>query len=76
LKRAETAFKKSIAFVPKNSKGNGNKQAWIESVGVYYYYSLLLADFNPVVADAIYNQPAHVIAEAYVSQMCHTYVDQ
>ena len=76
MKRAEACFKKAIAFIPKNSKGNGNKQSWIDSVGVYNYYSLMLAGFNPVIADAIYNQPAHVIAEAYVSQMCHTYVDQ
>lgn len=45
-------------------------------MGVYYYYSLILAGFNPVLADAIHDNPAHVIAEAYVSQMCHNYTDK
>lgn len=45
-------------------------------MGTYYYYSLILGGFDPVRADAIFNQPAHVIAEAYVSQMCHNFVDK
>jgi hypothetical protein len=76
LRKAENAFRKAIAFIPKNSSGNGNKQAWIDYVGVYYYYSLILSGFNPVLADAIHDNPAHVIAEAYVSQMCHNYTDK
>jgi hypothetical protein len=35
---------------------------------------LVLAGFDPVVADRIFDQPAHVIAEAYVSKLAAEYV--
>jgi hypothetical protein len=44
-------------------------------VGAYYYYSLILADFNPVTADKIFDNPAHVIAEAFVSKMVYEYIE-
>lgn len=64
------AFRKSLAFI-KSGKGNAAKQRWIEEVGVYYYYCLVLSDFNPVVADQIFDSPAHVIAEAFVSKIVY-----
>jgi len=49
------------------------KQKWVDYIGAYYYHSLILADFNPVTAALIFDQPAHVIAEALVSKMCNEY---
>jgi len=34
----------------------------------------VLAEFNPVEADRIFDLPAHVITEAYVSQRAANYV--
>jgi len=47
----------------------------VESVGAYYYYSLVLACFDPVKAKAIFDQEAHEIAEAFVSKMAYEYVE-
>jgi hypothetical protein len=62
-----------VAFVPKGAKPDGTKQKWIEGMGTYYYYSLILAGFDPAKADAIHDRPAHEIAEAYVSMMCYNH---
>jgi hypothetical protein len=56
------------------SQGDPNRQAWVEQVGTYYYYALILGEFDPIRADRIFDQPAHVIAEAYVSKMAYQYV--
>jgi hypothetical protein len=47
---------------------------WAERVGVYWYYSLILGNFNPTFAKEIYDNPAHVIAEAFVSQMAYNFM--
>ncbi len=47
------------------------KKVWIEEVGTYWYYSLILANFNPDTAERIFDNPADVIAEAYVSMKCY-----
>lgn len=60
----------------KKATRNQAKEKWIEQVGSYWYFSLVLAGFNPVVADEIFDKPAHVIAEAFVSMMAYNYVDQ
>jgi hypothetical protein len=75
LKEAELAFKKSVAFIPPNSKKYPNKDAWIKHVGTYYYYALTLSNFNPVEAERIFDQPAHIIAYAVVSQMAYNYYE-
>jgi hypothetical protein len=36
----------------------------------------MLAEFDPDRADAIFDKPAHVIAEAYVSKMCYEYSEK
>jgi len=59
--------------MPSGAKPDATKQKWIEIVGIWKYYSLILAGFDPVKADAIFNNPAHDIAEAYVSQMCYNH---
>ena len=63
----------SLAFVGKGGKDDGYRQKWIEEVGTYKYYSLLLANFDPVKADEIFNQPADTIAMAVVSQRAYNY---
>lgn len=75
IKKAEHAFKKSVAFIAPGSKKYPNKDSWIKHVGVYYYYALALANFNPVEADRIFDNPAHVIAEAWVSKMAFDYFE-
>jgi hypothetical protein len=52
------------------------KKRWVKHVGAYRYYSLILGNFNPVTADVIFDNPAHVIAEAFVSKMTYEYVEQ
>jgi len=64
LKEAELAFKKSVAFIPPNSKKYPNKDAWIKHVGTYYFE-----------AERIFDQPAHIIAYAVVSQMAYNYYE-
>jgi hypothetical protein len=59
----------STAFMGKKAKRNEAKEKWIEKVGTYWYFSLVLAGFDPVKADQIFDNPAHVIAEAFVSMM-------
>ena len=76
VKKAEVAWKRSTAFITPNSKKYPNKQRWIELIGAYWFHSLCLADFNPVEAERIFDQPAHVIAEAVVSQMAYNYYEQ
>ncbi len=49
------------------------KQKWVDYIGAYQYHSLVLANFDPVRASLIFDQPAHVIAEAFVSRMCHDF---
>jgi YHS domain-containing protein len=63
-----------MAFV-KNAKGNANKSAWIKEIGETYYFCLILADFNPNVAQQIHDNPIHVIAEAYVSRIAYNSTD-
>jgi len=60
--------------VSNSAQADGNKQRWIEQIGVYYYYSLILSAFDPVRADAIFDLPAHRIAEAYVSKMAYEFI--
>jgi hypothetical protein len=59
----------------RSGKQSVYKKRWVKHVGAYYYYSLILANFNPVIADKIFDNQAHVIAEAYVSKMTYEYVE-
>lgn len=59
--------------MPSGAKPDGTKQKWIESVGLWKYYSLILAGFNPVRSEGIFDNPAHEIAQAYVSLMCYNH---
>lgn len=74
MKRAEAIFRYT-----ENWKGDGkvifSKQRFANAIGVYRYYSLVLAQFNPILADEIYDQPADKIAQAFVAQICYNYVE-
>jgi hypothetical protein len=59
----------------RGGKQNVYKKRWVKHIGAYYYYSLILANFNPVIADTIFDNPADVIAEAFVSKMTYEYVE-
>jgi hypothetical protein len=63
----------SIAFVQKGSKKNPNKAKLVEKLGEFYFHSLVLANFNPVEADLIFDNPAHKIAEAMVAMAAHNF---
>lgn len=56
-------------------KGSMRKRIWISQIGEYRYHAQVLADFDPIKADAIFDQPADVIAESVVSKMCHDYIE-
>ncbi len=58
----------------KNTESPQAKQDWIAEVGTYEYYSLILSNFNPVVARQILDNPADHIARAWVSLQCYNYV--
>lgn len=62
-----------MAFIGKGAKKNPNKAKLIEDIGEYYYHSLVLANFDPVQADAIFDNPAHKIAESMVAMMAHNF---
>jgi hypothetical protein len=57
----------------EGAESSAEKQKWIESIGIYRYYSYILGEFNPIVADAIYNLPAHLIAESFVSKLANEF---
>lgn len=59
--------------MPEGAKPDGTKKKWIESVGTYRYYALILANFDPARADVIFDNPAHEIAEAFVSMLCYNH---
>lgn len=59
----------------RSGKQSVYKKRWVKHVGAYRYYSLILGNFNPVTADVIFDNPAHVIAEAFVSKMTYEYVE-
>lgn len=69
-------FKRSIAFIKTGGPQDPNRAKWIHDLGVYYWYSLILAEFDPVRADAIFDQPADVIAAAYVSKLAYEYTPE
>lgn len=62
-----------MAFIPKGAKKNPDKQKLIEHIGEYYYHSLVLANFDPVQADLIFDNPADVIAKSVVAMMAHNF---
>ena len=70
---AEVYFKRSVAFMKTGGPQDASRSKWISDIGVYYWYSLILAEFDPVKAGAIFDQPADVIAVAYVSKMAYEY---
>lgn len=61
---------------PSTEKPNGNKQQWIDKVGTWRYFALILADFDPVRADAIMGYPESTIAQAFVSRTCYNYSEK
>jgi hypothetical protein len=62
-----------MAFMSPSAQSVAEKAKWIEAIGTYRYYALILAQFNPVEADLIHNMPAHLIAEAFVSKLSHEF---
>lgn len=65
-----------MAFVDDDlatSEPPESKTKWIEDVGTYWYYALILANFNPDQAEKIFDNPADVIAEAFVSMKCYNW---
>lgn len=54
---------------------SAKKGIWIRRIGTYRYYALTLAGFDPVRADAIWDQPAHLIAMAVMSKMNYEHVE-
>ena len=62
-----------MAFVPKGAKKNPDKAKLIQYIGEYYYHSLVLANFDPVQADLIFDKPAEEIAKSVVAMMAHNY---
>jgi hypothetical protein len=75
VKKAGEMFARSRRFLGKSAKRNLEKEKWIEGVGVWWYYSLVLAQFDPIRASVIFDNPAHVIAEAFVSMMAYNHVE-
>lgn len=59
--------------MPEGARPDGNKQKWIEKVGSWKYYALILANFDPVRADAIWDTPAEEIAVSFVSMLCYNH---
>jgi hypothetical protein len=59
--------------MPAGAKPDGTKQKWIERVGTYRYYALILSNFDPLKAEAILDLQAHEIAEAFVSSLCYNH---
>ena len=59
--------------MPSSQKKDAEKDKWIQLVGAYWYYSLILAHFNPVLALQIFDNTADFIAESFVSKLCHDY---
>jgi hypothetical protein len=51
------------------------KTVWINRVGAFQYYAHVLAGFDAVRADAIFDLPADEIASAFVSKICYEYVE-
>ena len=69
------AMAKSFSGVSQASASTHFKKKWIKTVGAYYYYSLILANFNPIIANEIFDNQAHVIAEAFISKMAYEHVE-
>lgn len=51
----------------------GMKVIWIKKQGPYRYYSYVLAGFDPIRAEAIFDLTAEAIAEAFVTMMVYNY---
>lgn len=54
-------------------KSNVHKKRWAKKVGSYKHFSLILAGFDPCKAALVFDSPAHIIAEAYVSKVAYEY---
>lgn len=64
-----------MAQFAMSGKSNVHKKRWAKKVGSYRHFCLILAGFDPVKAEQIYDNPAHVIAEAYVSKIVYEHRD-
>jgi hypothetical protein len=64
-----------MLFPASGKDKDGKKRSeWIERVGTWKYYALVLAGFDPIKADEIYRMtPPDKIAEAICSQTCYKY---
>jgi len=63
-----------LSFIDTTQPSDEAKSAWVDYVGLYWYYSLCLAEYNPNLALQIYDNPAHKIAEAIVTKRCAEYI--
>lgn len=63
----------------RNYMGSGptslKKSIWTNKIGNSRYNALILANFDPVRANAIMELRIDQIAQAYVSKMCYEYID-
>jgi hypothetical protein len=75
LERADEFFGTAQNFTAGGGGGNLRKRIWLARVGDFKYHAYVLGGFDPIRADAIFDQPADVIAEAAVSKMCYEYVE-
>ena len=58
-----------------SGKTNVYKKRWARKVGSYRHFCLILAGFDPVKAHTIFDNPADVIAQAYVSKIVYEHQD-
>jgi hypothetical protein len=52
-----------------------NREKWADDIGEFWYLSLVLSDFNPTEALRVYDNPAHIIAQAWVSKQAFNYIE-
>jgi hypothetical protein len=68
-------FATSYNYTSGGGGGSAKKSIWVNRIGAYKYYSQILAGFDPLRADEIWNSRADQIAESFVSKLCYDYVE-
>jgi len=68
-------FATSYNYSTGGGMGSAKKSIWVNRIGTYRYYAQILADFDPIRADQIFDTRADQIAESFVSKMCYDYVE-
>jgi hypothetical protein len=68
-------FATSYNYTSGSGGGSAKKSIWVNRIGTYRYYAQILAGFDPIRADLIFDSRADQIAESFVSKMCYDYVE-